>query len=221
MLPALIIWLIKKYLPKKANHAYVKFFLKRLIAVTILLLASLTLFSQELTHKYVVLYKDDNVGSMQLYIKKSGDDMYMKMVSSVKMRFIFSVNVKSEEEASFKSGRLVFSKICRQVNGKQKVNNQTKAVGDSYQISGDGKTGYIHSKLIDYNLLLLYNHEPVNIPVVYSDNFQQFLAIIKTAEHAYKIELPDGNYNNYFFKDGICNKVEVHHSFYTITMKLL
>jgi hypothetical protein len=221
MIPVFIIWLTKKYFQKQEQQQFIKFLLRRIITVTVLLLFSFTLFSQELTHKYAVLYKGDNVGTMQLYVKKSGDEVYMKMVSSVQMRFVFKIDLKSEEEASFKSGRLVFSKIRRQVNGKEKVNNQTMAAGDVYQTSADGKTGCIHSKAIDYNLLLLYNHEPLNITTVYSDNFQQFLTIIKTAEHAYKIELPDGNYNDYFFKDGICNKVEVHHSFYTITMKLL
>jgi len=32
--------------------------------------------------------------------------------------------------------------------------------------------------------------------------------------------LPDGNYNYYSFQNGICNKVEVHHTFYTIQITL-
>ncbi len=169
---------------------------------------------------YTVLYKDDSVGSMKLYTRQSGEDTYMKMASNVEMRFVFRIEVKSEEEANFKSGKLISSKAYRQVNGKEKVNNQTKAVGNAYQTYCDGKTGCIQSKLITYNFLMLYAHEPLNIQKVYSDNFQQFVRIQRTSEHIYKIELPDGNYNNYFFKDGICNKVEVHHSFYSIIIKL-
>ncbi len=144
----------------------------------------------------------------------------MKMTSNVQMRFIVNINVQSEEEATFKNGVLVYSKNCRKVNGKQKVNNETRAAGGIYKTVCDNRTGCIHQKQIDYNFLMLYMHEPVNIRTVYSDNFQQFLTIEKTGEHVYKVVLPDGNYNCYFFKDGICNKVEIHHSFYTINMLL-
>src|SRR3569833_39083 len=102
MIPVVIIWLAKKCFRKQRHRQYIKFLLTRIIAVTVLLLFSFTLFSQELTHKYAVMYGDENVGSMQLYIKKCGDETYMRMVSDVQMRFIFKIAVKSEEEACFK-----------------------------------------------------------------------------------------------------------------------
>ena len=76
-------------------------------------------------------------------------------------------------------------------------------------------------KPIDYNLSMLYTKEPFNKQLIYSDNFQQFLNVEQIAPHRYKIALPDGNYNYYTFKDGICNTAELHHSFYTIYVQLI
>jgi hypothetical protein len=144
----------------------------------------------------------------------------MKMVSNVEMNFIVNIKVNTEEESFFQKGKLIYSNISRKVNGKEKVNKQTKAIGDTYQTSSDGKASSINNKFIDYNFILLYCNEPVNVQIVYSDNFQQFLHIQKLSEHKYKIDLPDGNYNYYSFLNGICHKVEIHHSFYTIEITL-
>jgi hypothetical protein len=69
--------------------------------------------------------------------------------------------------------------------------------------------------------MLLYTKEPLNINQVYSDNFQCFLPIKKDAEHQYRVNLPDGNYNEYHFENGICKLVVVNHSLYTIRMELV
>ena len=74
---------------------------------------------------------------------------------------------------------------------------------------------------VNYNMLSLYSREPENIDHVYSDDYETFLAIQKTDAHKYKISLADGNYNYYYYKDGVLNLVEVHHSLYTANIVLV
>jgi predicted PurR-regulated permease PerM len=207
---------------KNLNKAklYVKDSRKDTTLFIVLLLFSFSLHAQVQTREYNVSYKGDNVGNMEFYQNKTGDNVYMKMVSNVEMNFIVNVKVNTEEESFFQNGKLIYSNVSRKVNGKEKVNKQTKASGDTYQTSSDGKPGSLSNKFIDYNLILLYSNEPVNVQIVYSDNFQQFLHIQKVSEHKYKIDLPDGNYNYYSFLNGICSNVEVHHTFYTIQITL-
>jgi hypothetical protein len=225
MIPEIILWLFNKYwIPSghKVNKSKpsVKQLKKAGGMFIMLLLFSFALYAQEQTREYNVSYKGSNVGSMQLYQNKTGANVYMKMVSNVQMNFIVNIKVNTEEESFFQSGKLIYSNVSRKVNGKEKADKQTKATGDIYQTSSDGKPGSINNKLIDYNFILLYCNEPVNIQIVYSDNFQQFLQIQKVSDHKYKIELPDGNYNYYSFQNGICSNVEVHHTFYTIQITL-
>jgi hypothetical protein len=223
MIIAFIIWLFKKYaLPfinSQRENGGLKF--KR-SAATILLLATaiLQLHAAETTTKYNVLHGGKVVGHLDLYQKNSGDDVYLKMTSAVKMKFIFSINVDCNEESVFQHGRLISSQVLRKVNGKEKANRQTKAVANGYKTLAEGKAGQVNQASINNNLMLLYCHEPADNDKVYSDNFQQLLAVKKTAEHVYRIDLPDGNYNYYTYTNGICSKVDIHHSLYTIQIEL-
>jgi len=74
---------------------------------------------------------------------------------------------------------------------------------------------------ITYNMMMLYLKEPGDIKTVYSDNFHQFIKINKTGAHLYRLTLPDGNYNDYYFQGGICSEVSLYRSLYTIKMTLV
>ncbi|OOQ58661.1 DUF6134 family protein [Mucilaginibacter pedocola] len=223
MIIALLIWLFKKYaMPAisryKGNRALKM--IRNTVALAMFLASYFSASAQEQTVKYNVLHGSKVVGHMDLYQKRNGDNLYLRMISEVKMRFIFSIKVNCNEESTFSDGRLVSSHILRNVNGKEKANRQTTAVGDGYQTSAEGKNGTLSQKDISTNLMLLYTHEPADNSQVYSDNFQQFLKVKQTGNHVYRIDLPDGNYNYYSYTNGICSKVDIHHSLYTIQIQL-
>ncbi|MFC0518647.1 DUF6134 family protein [Mucilaginibacter angelicae] len=226
MIPALIIWLFKKYiLPYFRNKTFpvLKIFgpLKWAAVMVALLCLASGAVAQEQTVKYNVLHSGKVVGHMNLYQKRQGDELYLKMISEVKMRFIFSVKVDIQEESTFNNGKLMNSLVCRNVNGSEKCNRQTKAVASGYQTIAEGKCGKtVDQKQIAANLMLLYCHEPNDHAQVYSDNFQQFLQVKQVSPHVYRIDLPDGNYNFYSYTNGVCSKVDIHHSLYTIQIQL-
>jgi hypothetical protein len=223
MIAALIIWLFKKYaVPVIHRHSNNRTFkLKKITAATILLLLMTSpLLALETTTRYNVLHGGKIVGHLDFYQKSNGDDVYLKMISEVKIKFIFSINVNCNEESVFQHGRLVSSHVLRSVNGKEKANRQTKAVGIGYQTIAEGNIGKVNQKDISSNLMLLYCHEPADNAQVYSDNFQQFLKVRQTGSHVYRIDLPDGNYNYYSYTNGVCSKVDIHHSLYTIQIQL-
>ena len=225
MIPALLIWLFKKYLApalRDRNISALTFInpLKKAATLLALLCFSSGLMAQEQLVKYNVLHSGKVVGHMDLYQKRTGDDLYLKMTSEVKMRFIMSIKVNIHEESLFQNGKLISSRVCRNVNGKEKANRQTKACGDCYQTLAEGKSGQLNQKHISQNLMLLYCQEPGDNAQVYSDNFQQFLQVKQVSPHVYRIDLPDGNYNYYSYTNGVCSKVDIHHSFYTIQIQL-
>ncbi|WP_219225510.1 DUF6134 family protein [Pedobacter antarcticus] len=202
---------------KKSNIGYLK---RRVLFSTLFFLSLITgLAAQEKTVKYNILQNDNIIGQMKFCQKKDSGNLYLSMVSSAKSRFVFSIEVNTEERAHFRNGLLVSSSVQRRVNGKEKANRQTHLINTSYQLKSERKTSRLN-RPINYNLLLLYANEPSNLSQVYSDNYQQFLEIKQTSPHSYRIQLPDGNYNDYYFSDGICKEIILHHSFYTITMRL-
>jgi len=176
--------------------------------------------TQEKTVNYNVLRNGTVIGQMQFSQKTNNDDVFLKISSEVKTRLIFGIDIKTEEGSHFKNGKLISSYVKRHVNGKEKANKTTQLIDSGYKTLAENKKGQIKQNYIDYNLMLLYSKEPVSENQVYSDSFQQFLVIKKTNTHSYRIVLPDGNYNDYHFLNGVCQKVELHHSLFTINIQI-
>ena len=201
----------KKYLP----------FVAAILLLVILLIFSTNSYSQNKTFNYQIIRNGDKVGSLLFSETSTGDLDYLKMESDVKTRLIFTFTAHASEEAVYNNGILLRSSIYRRLNGTEKANKQHEATGNRQYLIRTGKTSeFTKTYPITYNMLSLYSKEPENISKVYSDNFQTFLAIEKAASHKYKITLPDGNYNYYYYKNGILNLVEVHHSFYSANIIL-
>jgi hypothetical protein len=115
---------------------------------------------------------------------------------------------------------MTWSSIYRKMNGNVKADKKTKANGNSYVVYKGSKTETLNNYPIRYNMLSVYVLEPVGISRVYSDNFQQYVDIQQLAEHHYKIKFPDGNWNEYFYANGVCAKIFIHHSMYSATIEL-
>lgn len=186
----------------------------------VLLLSSYAVRAQQIMLEYDIVHKGNIIGGMTLDMNKDGTNSVIKMNSRVDVKFIVTTTIKMHEESFFQKGRLINSIAKRTINQNVKQNNQTKAADNYYHIISKGKTSTLKIPVINYNLLLLYYKEPIDIAEVYSDSFQRLLKIDKVADHHYKIMLPDGDHNEYFFKNGVCTKVIVHSTFFQVEMRL-
>jgi hypothetical protein len=220
MITALVIWLYKKYIGKALSNRHYKARAKSLRFLILLLLLPHLVFCEERTSSYAIKHNGNVIGQLIFSRTISGQDIFLKMNSHVKTRFIFGIDVKTSDQSHFSKGMLINSHVYRSVNGKEKENKKTCFVNNNYQTRSGSKTGKM-DRPINYNMMMLYYDEPVKVSQVYSDNFQQFLSIKSLTRHSYRIELPDGNYNDYHFQNGICKLVEIHHSMYTIKMELI
>jgi hypothetical protein len=230
MLPLFIIWLISRYRhPGKKAPAPPEVFKKfsgslpryiSIAIITILLLLAFNGHSQTRSLNYQVIRNGSKVGSLQFTQSTVAGMHYLKMESEVKIKFIFTFTVNVKEEAVYSNGVLLRSSIYRQMNGSEKANKQLQA-GNNQYILHAGKNSEVKKNYpITYNMLSLYSMEPLGVDKVYSDSFETFVAIQKAGEHRYKISLPDGNYNYYYYKQGILYLVEVHHSLYSANIVL-
>lgn len=169
---------------------------------------------------YTIKRDGQKIGSMNIMETKAGDKICYKLESEIKTKFIFSITAKGIEEAVYNKGVLVYSSIYQKLNGKEKLNTQIKLTGNNYVITDKEEKKQLHNVSIAYNMVCLYTNEPLHLVQIFSDKFQKFLAIQKIAEHHYKITFPDGNFNEYIYANGICEKIEVNHSFYNVLMEL-
>lgn len=176
--------------------------------------------AQEKKLEYTIKRNGDVVGNIHFTHGIAGNRTVLTMESEVNTRFIFSFNAKAKEETIYDKGIMTWSTIFRKLNGKVKVDKKTKATGSNYTVYKGNKTETLNNYPIRYNMLSIYISEPVNIRKVYSDNFQQEIDIQMIADHHYKIKFPDGNYNEYFYTDGVCSKIEIHHRLYSASIEL-
>ncbi len=191
------------------------------LSLLVVLLGTMTsIIAQQKTFEYNIKRNGDVVGTIHLVQGIAGNRTVLTMESEVNTRFIFNFKAKAKEEAIYDNGIMTWSSIFRKLNGNVKADKKTKANGTDYTIYKGNKTETLNSYPIRYNMLSVYVIEPLNITTVYSDNFQQHIDIQKIAEHHYKIKFPDGNYNEYFYANGVCSKIEIHHSLYSATIEL-
>lgn len=217
---AVLFWLLKKGTAALLQNLDCGKIFNNIKLAVLFSLFAIVSYAQEKTVHYNVLRNGTIIGRMQFYQKTNKDEIFLKISSEVQTRFLFGISVKTEEGSHFKNGKLLSSYVKRHVNGKEKANKTTQLIDSSYKTLADNKKGQIKELFIDYNLMLLYSKEPVSEDQVYSDSFQQFLTIKKTDDHSYRIVLPDGDYNDYHFLNGICQKVELHHTLFTINIQI-
>jgi hypothetical protein len=161
------------------------------------------------------------MGSLLLSQNTVGTTTHIKIESIVKTRFIIRINVESVEEATFQNGILVYSSLKRSVNGNERVNQQIQAKGVFYKMTSGSKIKNLPAYPIYYSILSLYYQEPVKISQVYSDNFQQYVGVNLAGANKYKISFPNGNYNYYTYKNGVCTTVDIIQSLYNIQFQLV
>lgn len=176
--------------------------------------------TQERKLFYDVMRNGNIIGFINLVELTKDQKKFVSLISDVKTRFVFTVSMHTAETAAYEDGVMVYSSFYEKKTGSDKADKTTIASGNYYKLIDDGVAKLISCSPIRYNMLLLYTNIPEAINKVYSDNFQKHLDIKKVEENKYKLTLPDGNYNYYTYKNGVCSKVEVVRIFFTVQFVL-
>ncbi|MEO8762803.1 MAG: DUF6134 family protein [Ginsengibacter sp.] len=169
---------------------------------------------------YDVMRNGDTIGTIIFLELNKDQKKILSLTADVKTKFIFSFSDHSEEAAAYENGVMMYSSFRQKQNGTDKANKITIASGKSYKITDNGNSKIVECGPIRYNMLLLYSTVPEFVYQVYSDNFQKLLDIKKVENNRYRLALPDGNYNYYSYKNGVCSRVDVERSLYSIQFVL-
>lgn len=196
----------RKILPKRSIIFFV-------IQVLALLIFSSHLLSQEVD--FTVVQNNARIGWIHLKKTDSGSNSTIELNSEIRKRVVLLISVVEKQQVFFNDGIMMRSYVYRKVNDDIKMNKHTLLTGNHYEVNSNNISQKISIQRIHYNQLSLYFKEPVNISKVYSDSYQQFLPIVKIENGSYKITMPDGNTNYYYYKNGVCTRIKVAHSLFT------
>lgn len=171
--------------------------------------------AQNLQLNYKITRNGEGIGLLRLDKTTIGDKSVLVLVSEIKTKIVFPISIFVKESSTFEQGKLVCSSQIRKTNGSVKCDKQTKVVGNEYEVTENGKKKKTSFFVIDTNLLSLYFQEPIDSKWVYCDNQQCFVKVVKTDDGGYKVQFPNGNVNCFYYKDGVCTKIKIVHSFYS------
>lgn len=224
MIPFIIYIFLKKYSKKSRAvtglqiSKYLKVRLQIIfIGMVILFLALIPVISKSqnsLLH-YKIVQGGDDIGWLRLEKNITGGRTNLSLVSELKTRVIFLIEVSAKETSMFENGQLLYSSQYRKTNGTVKVNKQTSRVADKYVVNENGEKQYLTIPVVFTNLLSLYFQEPTSFGTVYCDKYEAFIKITRTDDGGYKVIFPDGNSNTFYYTWGICTKVKISHTFYS------
>ena len=173
-------------------------------------------YSQERKLIYDVTRNGKVIGNINFVELKQGSKKFLSMTSDVKTRFVFSFSDETSETAGYDKGNLVYSSFHQKQTGSRTVSKTTIAAGKEYKLTVNDASEMMEMSPIKYNMLLLYTDLPEGINEVYSANYQKMLAIKKVENNKYRLTMPDGRFNYYTYKNGICTDVEIQRSLFTL-----
>jgi len=158
------------------------------------------------------------VGKLSINQIVSNDTIIITINSEVKVPFykfnwVTTTCQKNEKLCSSTYSQLLNDQI------KEFTNIQQTNAGKWMLTNDLGKKEEI---IISHEFLvsMLYFKEPLNEKWVFSERFGQGLSIINLGDGHYKLMLPDDNYCEYVYKNGVCTEVKAKNGSRTIKMTL-
>jgi len=226
MIPVLIIWYLKKN-GKQLKKSCLKTLqhkpgiIRFLVLFTACVVIGKVVFGQTRHYQYQVKKGGNAIGEINITHTVAGPVNSLLLVSDIRYRMLFLFTAKSKEEVVFTNGVMTYSSIYREQNGDKKIQTKTRKGISSYIIERDNdKKNELNIPAIYFHTISLYITEPAGYRAVYIDKFQQLVSIKNISAHHYKVVFPDGNYNEYFYQDGVYKTVKVSQSFFNAEIEL-
>jgi hypothetical protein len=184
---------------------------KTLVLVLLLVLTSTHAFNnptKETPMVFEILKNEKVIGTINMYKKVSGDSITYHSESQIKTRLLLSFNITGNEKSVFKNGVLIFSSVYRTLNNKVKANHSISQQEHFYNIYEDNRVEELRLENIQQNLITLYFKEPIGISTIFCDNQKEMIQIQSLGQGKYKVQISNGKYNIFHYKNGRCIKVE-------------
>ncbi len=176
--------------------------------------------AQERKLFYDVVRNGKIIGSINFVELVQGQKKFLSMSSDVKTRYVFAFSDETSETAGYENGILKYSSFHQKQTGSGEVTKTTIAAGNLYKVTDNGESKLVNLGAIRCGMLRLYIDVPDTITKVFSGNYQRLLDLKKVAPNKYRLVLPDGKYNEYTYKNGVCTKVEIVRTFVSLQFVL-
>ena len=187
-----------------------------LLPIVLLLLISMEVIQAQ-TLEYDIIWLG-KVGKLYIHIDQKNDSTFIETNSEVKLPF-YRLNWITSTSAA--NGILNSSNYRQLLNDKKREYTEINQRSDSTWIVTDdeGKNEQIG---IDnpFYVSKLYLQEPINEKYIFSERFGKALELENKGNGHYRLLLPDENYCEYFYENGVPKIVKAKNGSRTIKMVL-
>ena len=224
----MLLFILYTFLKKYSNHNWLKTNFKTskfqkanfhsfLMGFLILVMSIIPMLSnaQYLQLNYKIMRNGDSIGWLRLEKTTTGNKKDLLLVSEIKTKIVFPITVFAKESSTFEGGKLIYSSQIRKTNGNVNLDKQAKLIGNEYEVLENGEKGKLSFGIISSNLLCLYFQEPIDSQTLYCENQQCFVKVKRTNDGGYKVKFPNGSTNCYYYKEGVCTRIKIMHTFYS------
>jgi len=215
MIPLLIFYVLKKHnviIVSENRLLKIKTTIQKIIVLLMLSVFTCAQGSNkpdsETSKVFQIVKNDKVIGTINMVKKIYGDSIIYDSESQINVKLLLRFEITGNEKSVFKNGILVYSSVYRKLNNKVKANHVIARQGTHYNLNDNNKTEILGINSIEQNLISLYFKEPKNITSIFCDNQKEMIHVKSLGQGKYKVEISNGKYNIFHYKDGKCVEVE-------------
>ncbi len=175
--------------------------------------------TSKLEAEYSMSLLGANIGRFSVSQTEENGTVEIKAVTDVKVKLLFSYQVKYIQHTVYKQGTLQSAHVETYKNGKLNSVVSLKLKEGKYQLITKGDTSFINSP-VTYSGSLVYFNEPVGIKKIFKERTAENRQINALEAHVYNVKDEKGReLNRYFYEDGILQQAEMKHALGTIELQ--
>ncbi len=188
----------------------------------LVLFATTTAAAQQHNLHYKLIKGKDTVGELRVV-----DTRFMtRRIIQTDLKaevpaLVFHFSLVDQKSAVYNDQVLQSAVVTRSFLNAHPDRSITLLKNNIYTDGSNRITALTERPVIDFSMTMLYTTEPEGKQVVYSEFHQVFVAVEQIARHTYRIITPEGQIGDYYYKNGLCIKIETKTTWATISTVLI
>jgi hypothetical protein len=172
--------------------------------------------------RFTISIGDNEVGFLMAQKQVYPDSVRYTIYSKISFRIIARHTVEFSQHSSYEGDRLLHSRVTNKVD--ESIRDQSRIAWrprrSDYLLHTQDEESKVIGEPITYGTALLYFQEPLQRERLFSIKHAQFLSLKKDeASSIYRLELPNGRQNHYYYESGTFYKALIDHLLADVTIQ--
>lgn len=165
------------------------------------LLASPSLSKVDQQLDFKITFRGNQVGEVSAEKLHQGNEIHYEITSQVQVSMIKTFKIDFSLQNYYANQGLEQANLKNSVNDNLRDFSSIQWEGSHYKVMKANDTFKLHKEKALFSTACLYFQEPINRSEVFSENYLEYIPIEKVEADQYKLKLPSGNSNLYYYNE--------------------